>query len=719
MSKLAYAILITLLLAAAVYAFRPTNEEVAAQLFTGAPPKSFTLRANGLVQEVTDGKRVKLAGLDRAIAEKRESGPWGMLASVRLVKGKTVEGVGESQLAAYGLGPERELVADGVFARWGEKDGTGYVWNGTTRQLVVLPPGMAAAIDKGSERMDDPKLVTLDPSPSRIDIDGLAVTPGPNGWLATVAPQRPAFDQRIGRLMGLISELKLDKLAGEPINLLPLASTIVVTPAAKSADQTPLTIRLHKTGYGPNDGGLVAVGSLPAQPIDPATMRQWNEAIAAMKTDPLFEIARQVRNDDIVSIIVREGVSERYRLARREKVYESDAYSWDLVWPGGRDDAAPDAMLRVLGTVNDLFVDQVQAIPGLATLSPLALQVEIHHGRKDVEQILVAAIDGNRAASSSHAGLLKDAEAVRQRLKLEAMLDTRLIRRDPTRISKIQRIDHAQAAFQEVINRSEGGAWTRSFPAAPVPPPVDAGAIDRLVRVLVGAQLTAVRFPTAADRAILSDPEVEFDLRFAANSAGKQANADNDIDETANQDVGWALRQVDGRWRGIDRDGLLAFELNATVVDEIRRPFDVGTLYPVVPTLVKRAEIRRGDSVVALVRDGAQWTVAVDGGEARPADEIAVRRWFRALGALRATSIDARAVAFPAQRVEASVICTQPGLDGSGEQVVLQIGITEVGRKRQVHIGTSQLASRFPIGRAEPVEFDSEAVLPTAATFAP
>jgi hypothetical protein len=68
MSKFAYAILITLLLAAAIYAFRPTNEEVAAQLFTGAAPTSFTLRANGLVQEVADGKRVQLAGLDRAIA---------------------------------------------------------------------------------------------------------------------------------------------------------------------------------------------------------------------------------------------------------------------------------------------------------------------------------------------------------------------------------------------------------------------------------------------------------------------------------------------------------------------------------------------------------------------------------------------------------------------------------------------------------------------------
>jgi hypothetical protein len=716
MSKTAYAILFAIFFAAAGYAFWPQPEAVVRPLVTGSQPTSFTLRCAGLEQEVRD-KQVRLKGLDRPLDETAGVGPWGIFSAVTVLPGKTVENVGDAQLAAYGLGSDREFVGGDVHVRWGEKDGSGYLWDGPTKRLSLLPPGMVAAIDKAAGRLDDRKLLSIAATYVRVEVDGLVLVRSEAGnWLSSLAPQRPPFDQRIGRIMALLTALTLDDLDGLATNLMPVAGRILLTPDAKAPDQTPLAITLFQAG----DEGVIKAGALPAQRLAPVALAEWLAALAALRRDPLLVVDQALRRDDIVFVRVLDGPLERFRLTRREKVYESDDYAWDLVWPGGRDDAAPDAIPRILTLLDTLEVTLVEAVDGLAQRSPTALSIEVHHGRKDQERVLIAAIDGNRALTASHAGLLMDAAIRRGALRLERFLDARLIRRDTTRIAKIQRIDTTQIPqFQEVATRSDGGGWTRSFPAATPPPVIDAGAVDRLVRVLAGATLEDVGFPSAEDRAILTAPEIALDLRFAPNTSAKQAHADTDLDETATQDVGWALVEREGKWRGIDRDALLAFTLDAGVVEEIRRPFTVGALYPVVASLVTRAEIRSDTGSVVLVREGAGWSVAVDGGESRPADALAVRRWFRALGGLRAERIDARAVAFPAARVEASVVCTMPGLAGGNELVTLQIGRREDGRTRVVHVASDQLASRFPAGRAVPAEVDFDALVPGVAAFAP
>lgn len=727
MNKLAWLVVLTVLVAGGAYVFWPEPEVTAERFTDAAQPARFTVRCNGLEQRV-DGTRVTIGGVELAADRGKVGALWNALSGIPVQPGRTVERIGEDQLAGYGLGGGRELSAEGVRLRWGATGGTDYAWNAAQKRVVVLPAGASAAIDAAAQRLDDRKLLPANLLADRLVVDGTVFVRNGGSWSAELHPERPSAARRINALLQLASTLALTDLAAPPVPALaPLAAKLSITGTAADGDPMEMgpdtkrrlvlvELALYRDLAG---GGQVAVQGLPPQRLDPAAFLAWEGAVASLKQDLLLTVDELVPRSEITAFVVARDGAELFRLERREKPSGTDEHRWDLAWPGGRDDAAPDSFTRFLALLDNLRIREPRA-EGLPKELPAgATVITIRWGRQG--QSTRVALAGPQVWSERHRGRLADDPAsVLDQLVPGRWLDRRLLRRDPGRVAKIQRVLHDETPRrEEVVTRNESGAWLRTWPKQGAAQPVDAAAVERLVRQLAGAELGRMRFATAEDRAILADPQLEFDLRFASTTAGKQSIADTDVDDTADQDWGMALRrEQDGKiWRGVDRDGQFGFTLDDEVVEALRQPFDPGAVFPVVPALVKRCEIRRGERLTVLVREGARWTVA-EGGEPRPADEQAVRRWFRALGQLSAAARDDRAVEPPPAQLEGSVRCEVPGLEGGTELLALAVG--RLGTLARVPVWTSsdKAVSRFPRGRSEIPAAAAEQVLPAAAAFA-
>lgn len=727
MSRIAWTLVLAVLVAGGAYVFWPEPQTAAERFVDASQPATFTVRCKGLEQRV-DGTRVLVGRLDLAADRGKVGALWNVLAGLPVPPGKTVDRVTEDQLAGYGLDSSRELSAEGLRLRWGASGGTDYAWNGATRRLVVLPTGAAAAIDAAAQRLDDRKLLPANLLADRLVADGTTFVRQGAAWTVELHPERPSPARRVNALLQLAAGLALTDLDAPPVpTLAPVAARLSLTGTAADGDPMEMgpeskrrivlvELALHRDLAG---GGQVAVQGLPPQRLDPAAFLAWEGAFAALKQDLLLTLDEVVPRSEIMAFVVARDGAELFRLERREKPSGTDEHRWDLAWPGGRDDAAPDAFTRFTALLDSLRIREPRA-EGLPRALPAgATEITIRWGRKGQSYRL--ALAGPQAWSEQHRGRLADDPAtVLDQLVPGRWLDRRLLRRDPGRVAKIQRVLHDEIPRrEEVVTRNEAGAWLRTWPKQSAAQPVDAAAVERLVRLLAGAELGRLRFATAEDRAILADPQVEFDLRFAATTAGKQSIADTDVDETADQDWGMALRRdaAGGPWRGIDRDGQFGFTLDEELVEALRLPFDPGAVFPVVPALVKRCEIRRGERLTVLVRVGARWTVA-EGGDPLPADEQAVRRWFRALGQLSAAARDDRAVEPPAVQLEGSVRCEVPGLDGGTEVQSLAVGRLGTLAKVPVWTASDKAVSRFPRGRCEIPASSAEAALPAAAAFA-
>jgi hypothetical protein len=250
------------------------------------------------------------------------------------------------------------------------------------------------------------------------------------------------------------------------------------------------------------------------------------------------------------------------------------------------------------------------------------------------------------------------------------------------------------------------------------------------VRVLVSARVGNISLINGdgvanGARALLAAPDFELDVRFAAVAGGQAANDDTDLDLTAAQDWGFAARKEGPRWQCVDKDLGLLFTLDDETIEEFRRPFTIGQVFPVVGSVVTRVEIRRLDgSLVTLVRDGATWTAADGAGaSATPADAIAVRRYFRTLGELTVAdgaTLDARLPEPPAQDIVASVTCLVPAISGDRTQPteLLTLAVLRAtAGGTPVHVWSNRGGSRFPRGRALLPAAAVAEVLPAAQAF--
>lgn len=720
MSKIGYLLAAILILGLGTYALWPAPTQVGVKLLTSPPPAAWTSTVDGVTQRVTQ-ERVTLTVGGKSYEfppdQEKAGRLWGALTGIEVPAAKAILGIGPDQLPGYGVDGRREAAAEdgSAIVRWGGSGGQAYVWNGITRTLLAVDPGALAALDGAAAPVARTTVLATPVQPRQLTIDNLALV-NDGGWHAVLYRNRPPFDARVQALLGQLARTAIDDLAGTPVFGLQVIGTVQIPaldglPGGSAAPfaagpQPARTI----TVYDAPPGGAVAVSGYPAQRIDPGRANELRAAFAAFKRDVLVDLYSRINRDDVLRVELTRDGQPWWSLHRRDKPPAVGGFYWDMVWAGGRESAPDDVVDRLERLLSSAAVrEPVADTAALGDLPAGAVLVAIHPDRPDAQVVRVA-VGGGELRSATHRARLDDGGALERALQPDLFLDDRLTRRDPSRVAKIQRrFRGASQPRDEVVVRSEGGTWARSWPAAAGgggPVPVDGAAVDRLVRVLAAARMHAVGIVSldakaGEARALLDAPEFEMDVRFAAVAGGQASNDETDLDLSAAQDWGIALRRDGDRWLGVDKDLGLRFALDADTVEEFRRPFDPGQVFPVVASAVTSVAIARGDGTsVALARDGQQWTV-----DGQPADPVAVRRWFRALGGLQVpdgTTLDARAPEPTPGEIASTISCTVPSVSGDPFQTseILTLAALKPGAQGQsVHVWSNRGGSRFPRGR--------------------
>ena len=728
MGKSGWLIFGLLVLALTVYAFRPeASPDAPVKVWQGTVPTTYTLTADGRDQTV-NGDRVRLGTLDRARNEEKTNALWGAISGLTADPRKQLNGIGTAQTAAYGLDGRRQLTAEGppqIALRWGVHNGTGYVWDGRSTFLSVVDPGQIARLDQAAGRLDAPALIDLSTPPDQITVDGLILGRQGSGWSAILTPDRPDFSERIDRLMSLIRQAELVTLTPDSSTfLLPVAGTVVL--GTPGTTQTTLTLRGTWGADVVATNGVLEATGLPPQTLDQKAFAAWRATLGSFKTDPLISVARSVGGIDKITRVdaTRDGTSE-WHLDRRDKTGDAENFLWDLVWNGGRENAGDDTLAYIISTLDRLTVLEPKLdSKALTTPDPGALVLTLTYGR--AREVLTVRLGNSYAASASHRGKLPDPAATREAFSPQHFLDDRLTRRSGERVAKIQRriLDQTTPA-EEVVAKGDGGTWRRTWPTGPASP-VDAGAIDRLIRVIAHARvqdLALVGLGAAPERAkaLLAAPDLELAVRFAAVVKGRAANDETDLDETAPQDWGIALKKLDNRWFGSDLEGGLWFSLDDDTVEELRRPFADGQLFPVVAAVIRSVVITTGlndpDKLEThLERSDGRWTVRAGDQAAKPAQEVEVRRWFRELGRLRVAKLDSRAAELTPLETVSTIAVEVPALGKGSETLTLALG-RPGPQGVPVHVASNQATSSFPRGRALLDPAVAAGLLPSAASL--
>ena len=739
MSKLGYFLAALLILGLGAYALWPAPAVVTGKLLaTPVTPNAWTVRVGDQTQRATKDQVTVTRGTASyvfATDPEQFTRLWTALAAIEAPEAKIISGVGADQLSGYGIDGSREAVADdgAAVVRWGGSGGQVYVWNGVTRTLIAVPPQVVAGLDAAAGLVGRTQVLMLPTMPKRLTIDGLTLVLDDGGWQAELFRNRPPFDARVGVLLGQLARTAIEDLEGIPVIGLPVLGNVEIpalegSPAGQSSPFTvgPQPARTV-TVYDAGTSGAIAVSGFPAQRLDAARLAELRPVFAAFKRDVLLDLYSRIGKDDVLRVVLTRDGKPWWSLFRREKPPAIGGFFWDVVWDGGRENAPDDTIDRLARMLSEVATrDPRVAADGFERLPPGGILVEVASDRPGSSPVRFA-VAGGELRTATHRARLADDGVLERSLNPDQFLDPRLTRRDPSRVAKVQRRFRDETPPRdEVVTRSEGGSWVRTYPAAGSAgqPPADGPAIDRLVRVLAAAEMRDVRIvaldPQAADaRALLAAPEFEFDVRFAAVVGGQASNDETDLDLSAAQDWGMALRRSGERWQAVDKDLGLAFTLDADTVEELRRPFSAGQVFPVVATAVTGVTITRpGGSAVRLTRDGQRWLV--DGLEADP---VAVRRWFRLLGSLQVpagSALDARIPEPGIGETVASIACEVPAVTGDPFQRTEQLTLVALAAGAQgqpVHVWSNRGGSRFARGRTVLPAATVAELFPDAVSF--
>lgn len=726
MGKIGYICAALLVVLLGTYALWPTPQITSVKLLSlESPVTAWSSTVGPLTQVVTKERTLITLGgstYDFATDTEKMNGLWSTLGSISVPTAKVIANIGEAQLPEYGFdGRHQAALADGLLKIcWGGSGGQAYVWNSASRNLFAVDPGMLGGLDAAAKPVAQPQVLRLASNPTRITVDGLALTQVDGQWIPELFRHRPSFNPRIAALLGDLSRTAIDDFQGVPVFGLPVIGTVELPALAGSAPtagpfavgpQPARTITVYSSG----SEGAIAVSGYPAQRVAAARVAGLRALFAAFKRDVLVDLFSAIGRDDVLRVQVTRDGKPWWSLERRDKPPAVGGFFWDVVWPGGRESAPDDVVDQLAQLVAAITVRDVALNPtGLAQLPAGAVRVTIASDRTDGRPVEFA-VAGGDLLSATHRARLTDDGALLAALEPSRQLDSRLTRRDPSRVAKVQRRFRDETVPRdEVVVRSEGGTWARTFPkpATGGPPPVESAALDRLVRALTAARMHEVTLVAATSRdeesrALLAAADFEMDVRFAAVAGGQASNDETDLDLSAAQDWGIALKRAGPRWIGVDKDLGLRFELDDDVVEELRRPFEAGQIYPVVASVVTLVEINGpGGTKTALRRDGTTWSVLNGTEPVAPAEVIAVRRYFRALGALTVPdgkTLDVRAPEPTPSEIVASLSCTVPAVAGdpfaTSEQLTLAI-LKPVANGTPVHVWSNRATSRFPRGRA-------------------
>ncbi len=743
MSRLAYLIAALVILAGGTYALWPAPTTELTKLLTTPAPPAWSATVDTVSQHVTPSDVVvTIAGTATTYQPNSEKTGrlWSALSSIAVPAAKVIAQVGEAQLAGYGVSATRQATADdgSAVVRWGGSGGQAYVWNGVTRQLLAVDPQLLANLDAAAQPPIQGNVLRYPPDLRRLTVDDLSLVAQDGEWQAELFRNRPDFTPRVTALLGVLGRTEITDLAGVPVIGLPLVGT--VSPAALAGlmgpdgkQLTPQQPGRTVTVYDAGGVAVLAINGYPAQRTDAARLNELRPLFAAFKRDVLVDLYSQIRKDEVLAVEFARDGKPWWSLRRREKPPVIGGFYWDVVWRGGRESAADDVVER--------FAERLRTVPvrnplrdanALSKVPAGAVVVTVTSDWPDGRPVRVA-IGGGELRTASHVARLADDAALERSLDPADFLDRRLTRRDPARVSKLQRRFRDQTPpTDEVVARNENGTWARTYPQVGTSGPVtvDGAAVDRLVRALAAARMAEVRLvaeSTRSDdsRGLLAAPEFELDVRFAAVVGGQAANDETDLDLTAAQDWGLAMRRDGERWQVVDKDLGLRFALDADTVEEFRRPFTAGQVFPVVASAVTAVTISRetGTPAVTLAHGAGGWTVADGTAAAVAADAVAVRRWFRDLGALQVpagTTLDARIPEPSPAEMVASITCTLPSIGGDVQNTVeqLTLALLRPGPQGQpVHVWSNRGNSRFPRGRTVLPPAMLAELFPTAAAL--
>ncbi|MFT3766300.1 MAG: hypothetical protein QM820_12435 [Minicystis sp.] len=504
---------------------------------------------------------------------------------------------------------------------------------------------------------------------SALESGGTRVALHQGVWQAVGSPMRPDFRCRIEALMRMVARIRLTDLHGTlPEGAEPVAKLRLELDSEASA-QAGLPAIWDLTFSRCATGGALALGDLPVQAISAVELDAWRSAIAALDEDRLLNIGSVLMPVPFERVLVERGGKPWFSLeSTTGKDMDDFSSRWDVVWDGGREFCDPQMPQRLADAFNDLTVRDPRLRLALEEDWPGAVRITLLG--KTVHGSTILELDGARARSATHVGSVVRVADLLSHIAPDRFLDTMLAGRSPERVMKIQRrfLDR-QPAVEEVLLHDSRGGWSRSWPRKE---PVDGVAAQRIARVIATSRALSARLATAEDRAIATAPAFEIAVRFGPKPEGK-ANDSTELEDTTTNDLGLAMvRAGDGRWRALAIGTGTAYELDDDLVEQLRQDVANPLVLPLVPALVRRAQLGAGGAGFGLVRAGEGWQVA-EGERTTPANPVEVRRLLRDLAALTAKRRGPGGALAP-NEMALTVSLELPGFDRDTERLLLQIG---------------------------------------------
>ncbi|MBA3685133.1 MAG: hypothetical protein H0W72_07825 [Planctomycetes bacterium] len=668
MTKYGWIILGLIVVALAGYVFWPEGGAVVVPtpVLAGRKPDTYTLVAGGLTQEISPG-RVRLAGHDLPLEAAKSEALWNHVAFLHALP-ERIRVVAPADLASYGIDPARRRLTGGdVDLSWGTSGEDGYCHDVVSGRLFVIGIANARRLDALAVRLDRARLLAIERGIDGLSIDGVHLESRGGELHVAGAPWRTAFSARVRTLAMLISDLALGDLAATvPVDARLVATLGLSIPpgrgenGAVNAPAEHHIVRLFQRA----DAGLASVDGLPPQSIEPLRMRELTAALAAFAEDRLFAVGDPLQGHAMKAAIVWRAGVEWFRLESRTRELDDQTSTWDIVWSGGREVAEMGAADRLIAAINELAVAGLRMCTPFEEPWPGALAIEL---RGPGMPRTVLELAPGMARSATQVGRIVRLPPLLADLAPDRFLDTLIVGKPVDRIAKLQRQIHDQdPVIREAYVRSASGTWERTFPA---PASADQQSLQRLARAIAQARGLDVRFAGPADRAILDRPAIEVDLRFSAKGEGK-AHDMAAVEDTVAQDWGLAIGRVDGLWRAVDKDGVVAWRVDDEFVELMREALADRLVLPLVPSQVKRLRVAAvGAEAYELAPVAGRWRI----GAASSADDVEVRRLLRRLANLQANrQVPGTALAVVDRA--GSLFIDLPSIDAPYERLTLHIG---------------------------------------------
>jgi hypothetical protein len=627
MTRLGWLILGLLLLPLLAYVFWPAAAQRTLRPLVepGSDPVAFTLRLPGLEQTVTASGQVLLTAqgvtLERPLDANRPRSFWSTLRQCQSAESRTVQR--PEDLAAFGLDGTRSVRYGSREFRWGSAAGRAYAWRSEDGLLLVLPPIMLQRLDEAGQRFDDRRLLQPGSGPRRIRVAERHFVLSEDGWQDESAPQRPPFDTRLGHLGGLLSQLRLDDLVGVP------ATGAGISIELEEAERTQrLTLLPWQQTLAAHCDGL------PAQVLPRQLASAFQELIADLDEDILLSIQDQTAQEHLPgTVTIHDGSSETLRLERTARGGGRTVGVWEVIWSGGRELADPAAASTLVALANSIRITapRRQAVPRLAILGDNSAVRTVQFDGNAFGGHHLLRLDGQEAASFTHAGTATGVQAIRD-LRVEDLLDLRLLPVDLQRFMRLQTVEYSGSASRGTLLLRGAGGWAR---VVPDPGPVAAPTVEARLTLLVAWQASKARFPLAAD--LLRPVERSVAVRLAPVDSKPGEDVDS-LDDVAERD--WGLdfgRLANGNWWALAADRSRVWTVSHQTVEDLFAPIDGGTVLPAMPSAVRAVTLEPGSTGAwwSLRRSGETWLLA--GAAVERADATQAARLLRTLTGLTGT----------------------------------------------------------------------------------